>query len=244
MSTKDHPDVDDSDLAPETHQTIPLKDAPPHAEAHAPNRARTTSEPDSSAPPHPSERDPRTKPELELVSPQRPMGNAVENGTTRDASADPPHPTSPPAAAAAAASDANPAPTGNARNAVANSSPTAPSGNDNAAGQARLVGNGVPTHAQGPPPPHHAKPTTPEPLWAIREVLFAQGDGTLGAALKVCVVGTPDGGLGVVISWGRSAVDEEFGKEFVVEFADAVRELVVGGGGGEEQAESESQQHE
>ncbi|KAI1788643.1 hypothetical protein LXA43DRAFT_1075703 [Ganoderma leucocontextum] len=66
-------------------------------------------------------------------------------------------------------------------------------------------------------------------LWTIREVLFAQGDGTLGAAIKVSVTGTPSGGLGIVISWGRSAVDEEFGKEFVVGFADSVRELTIGG---------------
>ena len=58
-------------------------------------------------------------------------------------------------------------------------------------------------------------------------MLFAQGDGTLGVALKVCVAGTPAGGLGVVVSWGANAVDDDFGRAFVVGFAEGMRELTT-----------------
>ncbi|KAI0770541.1 alcohol acetyltransferase [Fomes fomentarius] len=63
--------------------------------------------------------------------------------------------------------------------------------------------------------------------WRVRETLFAQADATLGAALKINTVGTPDGGLGVTVTWGKGAVDYELADEFVREFDQGLRGLIA-----------------
>ncbi|KAM5533371.1 hypothetical protein V8D89_012921 [Ganoderma adspersum] len=218
------PDKDSPDSAPHTAD-VQTEAAPP------PARGRTISEAASNnntASPRTRDRlpSPCAKPELELVSPH--CCRRAPTGRADPPHAETPHPT--PAAHANQVAVRDPAPTGNARKPVVANSP--PPDNDAArgTGQARRVGNRIPTQAQEPPrrsgqpEPHQG---SAQPLWALREVLYAQADGTLGAALKVCVAGTPAGGLGVAISWGASAVDEEFGKAFVVGFADGVRELTL-----------------
>lgn len=61
--------------------------------------------------------------------------------------------------------------------------------------------------------------------WKIRETVFAQANGALGAALKVNVTGTPEGGLGLTVTWGVGAVDGELAEEFVMGLAEGLKEL-------------------
>ncbi|KAI0819389.1 hypothetical protein BC628DRAFT_1333029, partial [Trametes gibbosa] len=65
----------------------------------------------------------------------------------------------------------------------------------------------------------------PTNRWAIRETVFVQVDGTLGPALKINVTGTPDGGLGVSLTWGKGAVDDELAEDFVTAFTNGLNEL-------------------
>ncbi|KAI0704471.1 alcohol acetyltransferase [Cerioporus squamosus] len=64
-----------------------------------------------------------------------------------------------------------------------------------------------------------------EPQWRIEEMFFVQSDPTLGAALKVNPVGTGAGGLGISITWGEGAVDDEFAEEFVKAFDEGLKTL-------------------
>ncbi|EIW55329.1 uncharacterized protein TRAVEDRAFT_23041 [Trametes versicolor FP-101664 SS1] len=78
------------------------------------------------------------------------------------------------------------------------------------------------------PPPFAAQPATRQENateWKIRETVFAQANGALGAALKVNVTGTPEGGLGLTITWGVGAVDGELAEEFVMGLAEGLKEL-------------------
>lgn len=63
--------------------------------------------------------------------------------------------------------------------------------------------------------------------WRIEEVLFAQANATVGSALKLNVAGTPAGGLGVTVTWGKGSVDDGFAEEFVREFDAGVKALLV-----------------
>ena len=63
--------------------------------------------------------------------------------------------------------------------------------------------------------------------WRIREVLFVQADATLGAAIKLNVVGTPDGGLGISVTWGMGAVDDDVADAFHTAFQEGLRTLVA-----------------
>ncbi|KAI1791864.1 alcohol acetyltransferase [Ganoderma leucocontextum] len=67
----------------------------------------------------------------------------------------------------------------------------------------------------------------PQARWRIREMTFAQADATLGAALKLNVVGSPDGGLGVTVTWGTSAVHGDLAEAFVAALDDGLRVLVA-----------------
>lgn len=78
------------------------------------------------------------------------------------------------------------------------------------------------------PPPFAAQPATRQgnaTEWKIRETVFAQANGGLGAALKVNVTGTPEGGLGLTITWGVGAVDGELAEDFVMGLAEGLKEL-------------------
>ncbi|KAH9913464.1 uncharacterized protein BXZ73DRAFT_92957 [Epithele typhae] len=79
-----------------------------------------------------------------------------------------------------------------------------------------------------------ALPTAPtnglgkeEVQWRIREVLFVQADVTLGAAVKLNVAGTPDGGLGLSVTWGEGAIEDEFGEAFARMVFDGVQSLCL-----------------
>ena len=63
--------------------------------------------------------------------------------------------------------------------------------------------------------------------WRVQEMFFVQADATLGAALKVNAVGTGAGGLGISITWGKGAVDDEFAEEFVKAFDDGMKMLAL-----------------
>ena len=63
--------------------------------------------------------------------------------------------------------------------------------------------------------------------WQIRELLFSQADATLGAAIKINTVGSPDGGVGIGITWGKGAVDDELAEAFTVAFNEGLRTLAV-----------------
>ncbi|KAI0366791.1 hypothetical protein BV20DRAFT_619805 [Pilatotrama ljubarskyi] len=62
--------------------------------------------------------------------------------------------------------------------------------------------------------------------WDIQEMTFAQADGTSGVALKINVIGTPSGALGISLTWGKEALDEVFANECAVAFSEGMRELV------------------
>ncbi|TBU23723.1 alcohol acetyltransferase [Dichomitus squalens] len=62
--------------------------------------------------------------------------------------------------------------------------------------------------------------------WKIKEMTFAQAE-VLGSALKLNVVGSPEGGLGMTVSWGTSAVDKELAEAFVVGLHDGLRALII-----------------
>ncbi|RDX51256.1 hypothetical protein OH76DRAFT_1435742 [Lentinus brumalis] len=64
-----------------------------------------------------------------------------------------------------------------------------------------------------------------ETRWRIQEMFFVQSDATIGAALKVNPVGTAAGGLGVSVTWGKGAVDDELAEEFVKAFDEGLRTL-------------------
>lgn len=61
--------------------------------------------------------------------------------------------------------------------------------------------------------------------WSIQEAIFAQADATLGAALKINVTGTPVGGLGISLTWGKESLDEEFAEACVAAFVAGLKEL-------------------
>lgn len=61
--------------------------------------------------------------------------------------------------------------------------------------------------------------------WRIEQMFFVQADGTSGAAVKVNPVGTAAGGLGISVTWGEGAVDDEFGEEFAKAFDEGMNSL-------------------
>ncbi|KAI0695045.1 alcohol acetyltransferase [Cerioporus squamosus] len=89
-------------------------------------------------------------------------------------------------------------------------------------GKKRGAGLAVSNLGAFPEPPLK---TGDDAQWRIQETLFAQADATLGAAVKVNAVGTAAGGLGVVITWGKGAVDDELAEEFVKAFDEGLRTL-------------------
>lgn len=61
--------------------------------------------------------------------------------------------------------------------------------------------------------------------WRIQEMFFVQADATLGGALKVNPVGNAAGGLGISITWGKGAVDDELAEAFVKAFDEGLKTL-------------------
>ncbi|KAI0764615.1 alcohol acetyltransferase [Trametes elegans] len=63
--------------------------------------------------------------------------------------------------------------------------------------------------------------------WEIKETLFAQADGTLGGALKVNVAGSPSGGMGIALTWGKEAMDGAFAESLVEAFTRGLDGLLL-----------------
>ncbi|KAL5512885.1 hypothetical protein ACEPAH_3283 [Sanghuangporus vaninii] len=67
--------------------------------------------------------------------------------------------------------------------------------------------------------------TSKREKWMMTETYFSQDGGTIGAALKMNVVGSPTGTVNVVVTWGKDAVDDAFAEAFVKQLTDAVDRL-------------------
>ncbi|KAI0372586.1 hypothetical protein BV20DRAFT_1034316 [Pilatotrama ljubarskyi] len=67
----------------------------------------------------------------------------------------------------------------------------------------------------------------PSSRWNVREVLFAQADATLGAALLLNVAGSPTGGVGVTLTSNENAVDRAFAEKFFVDFGVGIQGLLA-----------------
>ena len=74
--------------------------------------------------------------------------------------------------------------------------------------------------------PPHAPPSYDAGKWRMREAFFSQGDATLGAAIKLSVTGTPEAGVGITVTWGREAIDDEFGDEFARMITEGIQSLL------------------
>ncbi|KAI0675853.1 hypothetical protein C8Q78DRAFT_1074834 [Trametes maxima] len=62
--------------------------------------------------------------------------------------------------------------------------------------------------------------------WTAIEVAFAQADPALSCALVINAAGAPHGGLGLVVSWGKGAVNVDLAQEFFTEFKAGVQALL------------------
>ncbi|TBU34188.1 alcohol acetyltransferase [Dichomitus squalens] len=67
-----------------------------------------------------------------------------------------------------------------------------------------------------------------EGAWTISDTLFLQGDAIVGAALKLNVTGSPEGGVGISITWRAGAVEQSFAEEFARGFKDGLQDLIRG----------------
>lgn len=61
--------------------------------------------------------------------------------------------------------------------------------------------------------------------WKIETAYFAQDDGVNGAALKINVAGSPNGGVNVCITWGDGEVDDVLAETFVKELQLSISKL-------------------
>ncbi|KAI0738622.1 alcohol acetyltransferase-domain-containing protein [Daedaleopsis nitida] len=68
--------------------------------------------------------------------------------------------------------------------------------------------------------------STADVQWSIRETLFTQADATTGGALKVYLVGSPTGGVGLTVSWPHSAVEDGLGEKFATAIDEGLHMLV------------------
>ena len=50
--------------------------------------------------------------------------------------------------------------------------------------------------------------------WSIGSMFFGQCDATCGAAIKINIVGSPDGSIGTSFTWGEGALDDELAEAF------------------------------
>lgn len=53
--------------------------------------------------------------------------------------------------------------------------------------------------------------------WRLEKVYFAQSDVVQGSAMKVNVVGSPEGSTNITFAWGKGAVDEDLAEAFIKE---------------------------
>ncbi|KAI0951065.1 putative Hybrid PKS-NRPS biosynthetic cluster [Taiwanofungus camphoratus] len=62
--------------------------------------------------------------------------------------------------------------------------------------------------------------------WSITTMQFAQSSPVFGAAIKLNVVGTPAGGLGISITWGEGSLDDAFAELFTAKFKEGMTEII------------------
>ena len=63
--------------------------------------------------------------------------------------------------------------------------------------------------------------------WSIRDMAFAQCDSVVGPALKMCVVGSPAGGIGITVTWGEGSVENSIAESFVSGLERGIMVLLV-----------------
>ncbi|KAH9944982.1 uncharacterized protein BXZ73DRAFT_86576 [Epithele typhae] len=66
-----------------------------------------------------------------------------------------------------------------------------------------------------------------EGVWAIRELWFVQADATLGGVIKLNLAGSPEGGLGISVTWGKGAIGDEFAETWVKWFNAGLQALIT-----------------
>ena len=64
-----------------------------------------------------------------------------------------------------------------------------------------------------------------EPRWAVTDLFFAQSNAVCGAAIKVMVVGSPDGSVGITVNWTKGAIEDAFAESFVSGLQDVVKAI-------------------
>lgn len=60
------------------------------------------------------------------------------------------------------------------------------------------------------------------PRWAVTDLFFVQSNAVCGAAIKVMVVGSPDGSVGITVNWTKGVVEDAFAESFVSGLQDVV----------------------
>jgi len=73
---------------------------------------------------------------------------------------------------------------------------------------------------------HFADPLGDGEGWKIRSMAFAQADGTSGSAIKLNVVGAPDGSLTITVTWGDGAVADTFVESFMTAFERDLKKIL------------------
>jgi hypothetical protein len=66
----------------------------------------------------------------------------------------------------------------------------------------------------------------PEDKWKINRLVFAQCDVVGGPAIHLNVVGDPEGGVGICVTWGPAGINESFVESFIEEFKNRFYELL------------------
>ncbi|KAF5355358.1 hypothetical protein D9758_006113 [Tetrapyrgos nigripes] len=64
--------------------------------------------------------------------------------------------------------------------------------------------------------------------WEIQDIVFAQCDAVVGAAIKVNVASAPSGNMAICVTWGDSAVDHGLVDAFIAEMRLQISEILNG----------------
>lgn len=78
-----------------------------------------------------------------------------------------------------------------------------------------------------PPPPAADAMDAGEPAWSLGNVYFAQSDPVKGSAVKTSIVGSPDGSVNIVYTWGKGAIDDELAEALVRDVTVAFSRVMV-----------------
>ena len=62
----------------------------------------------------------------------------------------------------------------------------------------------------------------------IEDIVFCSLDPTLGAALKVNVVGSPSGATNIAYAWGEGTIDDDVAEAFVHSMHEVIQSVVLG----------------